>query len=150
MGRVPSEPEPEFLDIEFMPLPIVIKKTGGWKWENLLKPVRAAPGSSARIRTHAKIENAKAEVRRIKARLEEKCPYENWEFQVLHLQDNSANVGIFATYRGILTEQQRHERMMLKKVYSERAKKSHVKRKLNRPDPIDNVSLIRPSPRYRP
>lgn len=151
MARVPSEPEPDHLDIEFTPWPLTIKKTGGWSWEKLLNPVRAAPGSPARIRTHAKVDNAKAEVRRIKQRLEEKCPYEKWEFRVLHIHDTSANCGIFACYHGIMSEAERHEQAIRKKQYSERAKKSAVKRALNRQvkDEIDNVTLIRPNPRYR-
>lgn len=148
MGR-PTEPEPEHLDIEFMPFPIKIQKHGGWTWEKLLNPVRAAPGSPARIRTHAKEANAKAEVRRIKARLAEKCPYEKWEFRVLHIHDTSANVGVFACYHGVMSEKERHEQVIRKKQYSERAKRSAVKRRLNRQEPIDNVAMIRPSPRYR-
>lgn len=154
MGRGPSEPEPEALDIEFMPFPIKIVKTRNWRWERLLQPVRAAPGSPARIKTHAKIENAKKEVQRIKLRLRETCPYEKWEFRVLHINGTEANVGIFACYRGVMSETERHEDAIRRKQYSERGKKAAVTRALKKQvaDQVDNIAMIRPNPsraRYR-
>lgn len=115
-----------------------------WKWEYLLRPVKASPGSEARVRTHAKRGTAEAEIRRIKARLEMKTPMDRWRFRVRALQDDSAMYGIFATYQGVYTTREKQEAILASRKWAERGKKARLARSLR--SPPDNVSLIRPNP----
>jgi hypothetical protein len=148
-------PQPDHLDIEFMPIPDRYAfKHRGWRWETLLKPVKAAPGSSARIRVHADKDrqraenNAKAEVRRIKARLEEVAPMEKWEFAVRQIDGTEGIVGTFATFLGMYSKSEKQDQILKRKEISERMKRAAVKKKLLAEIP-DNIALIRPAPGSR-
>jgi hypothetical protein len=135
--------EPEALDIVFEPVPIPLKERHkGWRWETLLNPVRAAPGSSARIRVNPKVNNARAEIRRIRARLEEVCPMEHWEFNVRRLKDDSGMYGIFATYHGVMTHSEKQDMLIQRKKHSEEVRRGRMKKKLNAPP--DRAAIIRP------
>jgi hypothetical protein len=137
--------EPESLEIEFMEAPQSLRRNSKtWRWEFLLRPVKAAPGSEARIRTHAKRGTADAEVRRIKWRLEQKTPMDKWRFRVRPLQDASAMYGIFATYQGVYTTREKQEAVIRSKEWSAKIKKARLANSLR--TPRDNVSLIRPNP----
>jgi hypothetical protein len=158
MGR-PPRPEPEKLDIQFMPIPKTWNKHhNGWKWEVLLRPVKAAPGSPARIRVHGgkTPKNAeyiaKAEIQRIKKRLEKVAPLENWEFQCRQIESTEGLVGVFAVYHGMLTQAEKQDQMLRRAEYSKRAKKAAEVRRARKalaPKPADNVTLLHPSPRGR-
>ena len=106
------------------------KKQPGWKWETLLNPVRAAPGSSAKIRTHRNKTNADAEVRTIKKRMREARPLERWKFEARSMQDLSGEIGVFATYLGVMTEKERQEKDIASAAWSAKMKKAHAERKL--------------------
>ncbi len=119
----------------------------GWKWEVLLRPVKAAPGSSARIRTHSTESGANAEVRRIKARLDVACPLERWRFEVGLIQDKSAVWGIWATYLGTMTPQERDEKVIRRMQHSKLVKAGLEKRKIKMA--LDPGQMTRPSPGRR-
>jgi hypothetical protein len=116
-----------------MPVPVTAyKKQPRWKWETLLNPVRAAPGSPAKIRTHKKRGDAEAEIRAIKNRMREARPYEKWTFQARSMQDLSGEFGVFAIYQGIMSEQEYQEKKIKSALWSERVKLAKEKKKLER------------------
>jgi hypothetical protein len=119
--------------------------------------VKAAPGSPARIRVHGgkTPKNAeyiaKAEIRRIKNRLEKVAPLENWEFQCRQIESTEGLVGVFAVYHGMLTQSEKHDQMLRHAEYSKRAKKSAEVRRARKALQVkpDNVTAIHPRPGSR-
>ena len=115
-----------------MPVPVTAyKKRPAWKWETLLNPVRGTPGSSARI--HKLCNNrqsADSVVRAIKARMREARPYERWKFEARSMQDISGEYGVFATYLGVMSEQEYQEKQIKSAAWSARMKKIHAEKKV--------------------
>ena len=103
------EQEPEKLELLWEAPPKPVKPHKGWKWEVLLRPVKAAPGSPARIRTHLNEAAGRAEVRRIRDRLDKVAPLDKWEFNVFEINDRSGKWGTWATYHGQMTANERME-----------------------------------------
>jgi hypothetical protein len=122
-------PQPTKLEIKFEPIPETPRKHKGWKWEVLLRPVKASPGSSARVREHPNRTAADSEVRRIRNRLREVAPYERWSIQVRKIQDTSGMYGIFVTFRGVMSEKEKNERDLKTLMLSKRKKDYWAKRK---------------------
>ena len=143
------EPQPEKLDIVFMPVPEPWQqKHKGWKWEVLLNPVRASPGSPARVKVSSSQAVAKIEVKRMKDRLREVCQMEKWTFSVRPLRDESDRYGIWATYKGIYTTAEWQDELIQRQQYRERALRAAKKRAAKRAmqESLGTVSLLRPNP----
>lgn len=124
--------EPEKLDIVWEPPHRKVKMHKGWKWEVLLRPVKASPGSPARIRIHKNEATGRAEVHRIKDRLNVADPLGKWEFNVLKMNDRSGDWGVWATYHGQMTPAERTEKMLLAKKRSEKIKKGRELERLKK------------------
>lgn len=130
MLRNPTGIQPERLEIKWMPAPPgKVKKSQAWKWETLLSPVKAAPGSTAQIWVHDTKIRGDAQVRRIKERLRKVAPYEKWEVlcrQQVHRDFDTDKIitefGIYVTYKGVMTEKERLRKDELRRLRSERQK----------------------------
>lgn len=112
--------EPDHLTIVWEPPPKGFRHPKSWKWEVLLRPVKASPGSPARIRTHKIKSSAQSEKERIRRRLRQVAPLENWEFNVRTIKDDSGMYGLWATYHGTMTEMELARRDKKQREHSER------------------------------
>jgi hypothetical protein len=139
----------EQLEIEFCPVPDrFVQKHKGLKWESLLNPVRAVPGSPARIKVCSTDGVAKIEVKRIKDRMREVREMERWEFNIRPLRDQSDRYGIWATFRGIYTVAEYQDELIRRKAARDRGIRAGAKRRARKAlqEPMSNVSLLRPNP----
>ena len=142
--------QPEKLDIVWETAPVAPRKNKRWKWEVLLRPVKAAPGCEARVRTHPNRASAESEVRRIRRRLEEVDPYDKWNFTVAEMQDTSALYGVFITYLGRMTRDELNQKLIRREQHSRKIKASKAARQLR--EEIQGASLeelTRPNPSLR-
>src|SRR3974390_1093906 len=101
------EKEPERLSLIGEPKPTGFKVVKGWKWEKLLLPLKAVPGTTARIRTHTNPSSCGSDIGRIRRRLDAVAPLEDWTFQSGQIMDNSGMYGVWATFNGMMTELER-------------------------------------------
>ena len=127
-----AKPEPEGLEISWEdPPPPTIVRQKAWRWEILLRPVKAAPGTNPRIRIHETRAAANSEVRRIKARLAKVAPLEDWKFEVHELESKTHyKFGVWACYLGDMSRQEYNRRRMEFQMRSERIKKAHRRRQV--------------------
>jgi hypothetical protein len=140
MGSMGYMPEPEELEISFERPQIQVRpKSRIWKWEKLLRKVKAAPGCEARIRVHESRYSANAEIRRIKDRLDQVAPFEDWEFHNYAYTDEEHRAwwGVYATYHGMMSQAERNKRTMEAKIRSDRRKASWAKKKIK--DEMENL-----------
>lgn len=126
------EKEPEALEIVWEPTPTTFRKHRGWKWEVLLRPVKAAPGSPARIRTHPKKSTAYSERERIRKRLRIVAPLEDWKLEVRTIKDDTGMYGVWATYLGMMTEMESARREKKRREHSERIKEGNEAKRLRK------------------
>ena len=139
----------EQLEIEFCPVPErFVQKHKGLKWESLLNPVRAVPGSPARVKVCSTNGVAKIEVKRIKDRMREVREMENWEFNIRPLRDESDRYGIWATFHGIYTVAEWQDELLRRKMARDRGLRAGAKRKARAAlrEPVAKVSVLRPNP----
>ena len=126
----------------FEPIPPSLGKKRGKhakNWVKILKKVKAAPGSSARLdQVHQTGNAANTTIHRIKRQLWQKAPYEKWHFEWHPLQDKSG-YGIWVIYEGMMSHDEyrmevkaRAERSALAR---ERYEKGRLKRALLPPKP---------------
>lgn len=110
------------------------RKSRGWKWEKLLKPLKEAPGCEARVRTHSARHNADAEIRRIKFRLKQVAPFEDWEFHSCSYRSEEGEhlFAVYATYRGTMSVSEKNARDEMFRLRSEKRKKLMKANKLRK------------------
>jgi len=142
--------EPEKLDLRWEPVPTTLYvKRKGWKWEVLLRPVKAAPGSSARIQVHQTKPRAEAQKRRAVKRLKLVDPLGKWQFQVRAIKDTSGVWGLWVTYHGQMTPQEQQEQTIKSKQHSERMKAAFEHKRLRKLIQAQGQEPIIPRPRRR-
>jgi hypothetical protein len=124
---------------------VTVRKPTGLKWEKYLQPVKAAPGSEARIFRCETRKRADARVRQIKNRLLKADPMGRWEFKVSAMQDKEGGYGIWATYRGQMTAQQHLEQELKRRAHSEKMKAHWEKRRIKQ-QLQEDLSNVRPFP----
>jgi hypothetical protein len=117
------------------------------RWASVLEKVKAAPGTEPRIMRCETRSQADYHVRSIKRTLERDDPTAWWEFHTAQMGDVRGGYGVWAKYRGQLTQAQIADRNIRRKKHSERMKKVYLKKALRDAQKLE-VS-VRPFPGAR-
>lgn len=144
------EREPEALKIVWEPPPESFRKYKGWRWEKLLAPIKAAPGSPGRIWTSAKKSSGQSVRDRARKRLKQVAPLEDWHFSVRKIQDDSGTWGVWATYNGMMTPAERARREMESRAHGDKIRKTRAAKKLReqlQAGAVDDITRPRPGRR---
>jgi hypothetical protein len=137
---------PENFEIRWEPVPSYLKpKSRRVPWNKLLEPLKAAPGSPARIITQTNRESASVMVARIKRVMEKADPYADWQFSIRAIQDTSGIIGIWAVYRGQMSQAELNEKLRMRAVRRKRWELSMEKKRIKQE--LEGITQPNPSRR---
>lgn len=102
------------------------------RWELVLKEIKAAPGAEARILRVATREMADYRIRSIKARMREVDPNGKWSFSRHEMHDPEGGWGVWAVYRGQMTDTERYEADLRTLEWSRRIRLAHETRRIKK------------------
>jgi hypothetical protein len=133
------------IEIVFEPPPKAPVKEGKRKnWVKALRPLRAAPGAQARILRVPSRSTVDYYVRTIRKGLEVQDPYGLWEIHSHKIDDQQGGYGIWACYKGQMTQEDYDRKMVQRKIHQDRMKKAYAKKKLREQLAADPL-LTRPN-----
>ena len=99
------------------------------KWELYLQPIKAAPGTEARVFRAKSRTDASSKKTQIQNRMLKMDPMGNWRVDVYQMHDADGGYGIFVTYLGQLSQQEKRERDLKRAERKAEYQRRHALRK---------------------